>query len=69
MSINKTLVNQKWDEPKDYVHLVVTRGMKSRMKREFHVRICESLRGRILWATRPTVSTALKADKKTSNIG
>jgi len=26
---------------------------KSRMKREFHVRFCESLKGRFLRATRP----------------
>ncbi len=25
---------------------------KSRMKREFHVRFCESLRGKFPWATR-----------------
>jgi len=35
------------------------RGGKSRMRREFHVRICESLEAKISWATR------LKGDRVT----
>ena len=66
MSINKPLVNQKWDELRGYANLVIARGMKSRMKREFHVRICESLRGEIPWATRPTVFIVRLWSQKTS---
>lgn len=42
-----------WEELEIDANLVVAKDMKSRMRRESHVRFRESLKGKFLRATRP----------------